>query len=80
LDSARILQYKVGLISKINSADICGSDWIFIPEQSSNILTQPSFNSQVCQKGQAQISFFGNSISQDFKGVVIGDCTLNWVP
>ena len=80
LDSARILQYKVGLISKLNSADICGSDWIFIPEQSSNILTQPSFNSQVCQKGQAQINFFGNSVSQDFKGVVIGDCTLNWVP
>jgi hypothetical protein len=78
-----ILQYKVGLISGFPVAQACGSEWAFAPvpaAAANQTLTQPSAVG-TCQPGAITFApLQGSATSQDFLGVLFGDCTGNWQP
>ena len=80
-DAALILQYKVGLISRLPVADKCHSDWAFVPmpQQTPNQqVVQPQPGNAICQPGSIQFTpLSGAASSQDFKAFLFGDCTGN---
>jgi len=53
-DASLILQFKVGLISRLPVADTCMSDWVFIPQPATvdhQVQTQPLMSTGNCQPG-----------------------------
>jgi hypothetical protein len=84
LDAAYILQLKVGEVERFPAAQSCGSDWVFVPEPepvAHQELVQPLLQGGQCRPGA--ISFAphaGDVRGQDFRAVLLGDCTANWQP
>jgi hypothetical protein len=81
LDAARILQYAVGLLPQFPAAQLCGSDWLFVPAPTTlpqASLTQPGFSSGMCRPGAIAFSLDGDAAGADFQAVLIGDVTGNW--
>jgi hypothetical protein len=84
LDAALILQMKVGNIARFPAAENCGSDWLFAPEP------QPAANQEAiapllaggfCRPGAISYApHVGDAPGQDFRAVLLGDCTGNWQP
>jgi hypothetical protein len=84
LDAARILQYRVGLLERFAVAELCGSDWAFVPSPSglpNQIVSPPSIAANSCTGGQIIFApLDGAATQQDFIAVLFGDCTGNWQP
>ena len=81
-DAVVILRYTVGAITHFPTAELCGSEWIFIPAPMaapSQSVTEPLISGGICQPGS--ISFdplSAEATSQDFEAILIGDCALDW--
>jgi hypothetical protein len=84
LDATFILQHTVGLLDRLPVAEICASDWAFLPEPAAapgQTLIQPRPGSQSCMPGGiAYTTVAGPLAAQDFSALVFGDCTGNWRP
>lgn len=84
LDATFILQHTVGLLDRLPVAEICDSDWAFIPEPAAapgQTLIQPRPGSQSCTPGGIAYETVASTLAaQDFAALVFGDCTGNWRP
>lgn len=84
LDAALILQYAVGKIDKFPAAQLCGSDWLFVPFPAgaqNQFLQMPRLGNGNCQAGGISFNpLAGNAFDQNFLGILIGDCSGNWTP
>jgi hypothetical protein len=84
LDAALILQLTVGLINRFPAAEACQSDWLFVPAPSpvpNQALFQPQVLPTPCQRGAISYEpLTVSAASQDFLGMLLGDCTGNWHP
>jgi hypothetical protein len=82
LDAARILQITVGEIDRLPAAELCGSDWTFIPVPvglSAQRLIDPLLSDTACQLGAIVYDpLLGSAVQQDFTAALLGDCTGNW--
>jgi hypothetical protein len=82
LDVARIRQFEVGMIQRLPVAEICESDWAFVPAPvaapgQSVVPVQISGGS--CQPGEIDFNPLDPPVErQDFIAVLFGDCTGNW--
>jgi parallel beta-helix repeat protein len=83
-DAALILRYKVGLIAALPVAELCASDWAFLPAPAAAAnqqVTPPQITAGACQPGRiAYQPLAGQADNQDFFAVLFGDCTGNWQP
>jgi hypothetical protein len=84
LDATRILQLTVGLIPELPVAAACHSEFLFLPEPmtvANQTLIQPMVHDDMCSLGAIDYSpLAGDATGQDFRAVLIGDCTANWQP
>ena len=84
LDAARILQYVVGLHAQLPAAQLCASDWLFVPAPAalpSATPILPALGGSTCQPGAIGLdSLAGDASGEDFHAVLIGDVTGNWQP
>jgi hypothetical protein len=84
LDAARILQYTVGALPQLPAAQLCGSDWLFVPSpapapQATSIA--PSLSSGSCQPGGIAFApLASDATGENFQAILIGDVTGNWQP
>jgi hypothetical protein len=78
LDATRILQLTVGLESQLPAAQVCGSDWLFVPVAGGQA---PLLSDGACQPGAITLAAVPDAIGgQDFRALLLGDCTGNWQP
>jgi len=78
LDATRILQFTVGLSAGFPAAQACNSDWLFVPVGGGEV---PLLSAGDCQPGSLTLaSLAGEASGQDFRALLIGDCTGNWQP
>ena len=84
LDASRILQYVVGLRAQLPAAQLCASDWLFVPAPAAlpaAMPIPPALGGSTCQPGAIGLdSLAGDASSEDFHAVLIGDVTGNWQP
>lgn len=84
LDAVRILEFQAGLLARFESAEFCGSDWLFRPDPAAaanQTLVQPLVSSGVCQPGRINYTPVEPPLGdQDFVAILLGDCTGNWTP
>jgi hypothetical protein len=84
LDATRILQLVVGLRSRLPVAELCGSDWAFLPDPApaeNQRIVALGLQSEACQPGAIAFEpLSGAATQQDFRAAVFGDCTANWQP
>jgi CSLREA domain-containing protein len=84
LDAVFILQYVVGLIPRLPVAQVCGSDWAFVPvpaAAANQSLIQPQVTAGSCQHGAIALDpLVSDASGQDFSGVLFGDCSGDWQP
>jgi hypothetical protein len=84
LDASRILQFRVGLITHLPAAQLCGSDWLFVPNAAAaqnQTLIDPVLTSSSCDLGRIAFDPLDGVVSgRDFIAVLFGDCTGNWMP
>lgn len=82
LDAALILQYAVGSITSFPAAQLCGSNWAFIPVPQAapnQLLIQPQLRAASCQAGAIDFQpLVAGADNQDFSAVLFGDCTGSW--
>ncbi|MGH7787573.1 MAG: metallophosphoesterase [Candidatus Binatia bacterium] len=84
LDAARVLQLVVGLRGSLPVADLCGSDFAFIPSARA-AANQTSAAAEIAAGlcVPASIAYqplAGAAGGQDFLAAAFGDCTGNWRP
>jgi hypothetical protein len=81
-DAVLILNYTVGSLTRFPVADVCGSDWIFVPVPSAAVnqsVTQPLISAGTCQPGSITFDpISAAATNQDFEAILIGDCSLSW--
>lgn len=84
LDATRILQRKVGLIERFPAADLCASDWLFMPAAVPALNQEsvaPLLDLGTCRGGALTYApLIADAVQQDFRAALIGDCTGNWQP
>ncbi len=84
LDAARVLQFTVGTLEQLPVAAMCDSDWLFVPgaaQLSGQLALAPSVGDGACHGGKIMLEHLDDEVSaQDFRAVLIGDCTGNWQP
>ena len=84
LDATLVLQLKASLIETLPAADLCQSDWLFLPQPGPapfQSLTQPLLNGASCRMGAINYDpLVGSATGQSFIAVLIGDVTGNWTP
>jgi hypothetical protein len=84
LDAAWILRRAVGDAGNFPAADLCGSEWLFLPAPvplSGQRVVLPAFAAGACQSGVLMLEpLQGVESGQDFSAVALGDCTGNWQP
>jgi trimeric autotransporter adhesin len=84
VDASLVMQYLVGKLSRLPVAQACDSDWAFVPEPAvvpNQELIAPSVTQGTCRHGAIVYDpLLGQAGSQNFHGVVFGDCTGNWAP
>jgi hypothetical protein len=83
LDASRILQFKLGIIATLPVAQMCASDWVFIPTPAPvphQEVVAPAIAAG-CQMGEIRYApLDGSAADQDFAAAVFGDVTGNWQP
>jgi thermitase len=90
LDAAKILSLVVGKIDHFPAAEVCDSDWVFVPDAApvSNqqlipplLEIDPATGARRCRRGAITLEpLTGRADEQNFIGVPFGDCTGNWRP
>ena len=84
LDATRILQLAVGLIPALPAGAACGSDWLFVPQPlavPNQTVVPPVLGQPSCAPGAIDYApLVGDAVGQDFRALLIGDCTGNWAP
>ena len=84
LDAVFILQFQAGLLDRFAAADACGSDWLFVPVASptpNQTLVSPQLVNGICQPGRISLTSFTPPLSgRDFRAILLGDVTGNWMP
>ena len=84
LDATRILQLSVGMTAPFPAAELCGSDWLFLPDLAGGpppTQLMPLLSGDACQPGAiVHAPLAGPASAQRFRAAVIGDCTGNWQP
>jgi parallel beta-helix repeat protein len=84
LDAQRILQFTVGLLAELPAATACGSQWLFVPTPTSSAMQQlqsPTLSGGTCTPGAIAASgLAGDVAGENFRALLIGDCTGNWQP
>jgi hypothetical protein len=82
LDAAKIVQVALGVIPRLPVADLCGSDWAFVPDPlpvPNQQVVPPEMEGGMCTDGAIRFDPLAGSVSgQDFRAVLFGDCTGNW--
>jgi hypothetical protein len=82
IDAVIILQYVVGLIPGMPVAQLCGSDWAFVPMPAAapnQSLVQPQVGGGTCQRGAIAFEpLVSDADNQDFAAVLFGDCSGDW--
>lgn len=83
-DAVLVLRYVVGQIARFPVAQICDSDWAFVPEPESGEpgkIQPPQISNNSCQGGAINFNPLAASDSeQNFSAVLFGDCSGNWQP
>jgi hypothetical protein len=79
LDAVYLLQFSAGLIDHLPVAKLCDSDWLFYPvpgpEENQQIIP-PAMVGGACQQGAIVLNpLVGSAPQQNFKGILLGDCT-----
>ena len=84
LDATRILQFQAGIITRFDAADLCQSDWLFVPVPSptpNQTLVEPVVSGGSCQPGRIALTSFTPPLAgRDFHAILLGDVTGNWHP
>ncbi|HSP99904.1 MAG TPA: dockerin type I domain-containing protein [Candidatus Dormibacteraeota bacterium] len=84
LDATRILQFQAGTITRFAAADLCQSDWLFLPVPSptpNQTLVNPVVGFGSCQQGAIALTSFTPPLAgRDFHAILLGDVTGNWHP
>jgi hypothetical protein len=84
LDAATILAHVVGSVPRLPAAERCASDWLFVPTPSpaaNQSLIAPVLTASTCTMGAVAYSpLTASATGQDFRAVLLGDVTGNWVP
>lgn len=84
-DAVLILRYTVGAITRFPVAQVCNSDWAFVPEPDpvpNQQIVAPQIGVAACQPNGA-INFqplTTQATNQNFSAVLFGDCTGDWRP
>lgn len=82
LDAARIVQLRLGIISRFPVSLACGSDWLFLPMPSASgnpTVIEPQIGGGACTLGSLSYDPLQTpAAGQDFIAVLFGDCTGNW--
>lgn len=84
LDAAYILQLKVGEMRRFPVAESCDSDWLFVPDPIAapgQEIVPPFVSGAQCRPGAISFTPHASDVTgQDFRAVLLGDCTGNWQP
>jgi len=84
LDATRILQFQAGILPRFVAADLCQSDWLFVPVPSptpNQTLVEPVVGGGSCQHGAIALTSFTPPLSaRDFQAILLGDVSGNWKP
>ncbi len=84
VDALLILQYRVGLISSFPVAQVCDSDWVFMPipaTMPNQQTVQPQPGRTACQTGAIRWQPLSSGADQqDFSAALFGDCNGSWRP
>lgn len=84
LDATRILQFQAGLLTRFPAADLCQSDWLFVPEPSptpNQTLVEPVVGGGSCQPGGIALTPLTPPLAgRDFRAILLGDVSGNWQP
>lgn len=81
LDATRILQFVVGALPQLPAAQLCGSDWLFVPAATAPgaSLLLPAIGAGTCERGAIVLGgLTSDAAGQDFQAVLIGDVSGNW--
>jgi glucose/arabinose dehydrogenase len=82
LDGTRILQLVAGVIPRVEAADLCQSDWLFVPDPApapNQFRISPLLTGTNCLMGRIIYSpLAADAAEQDFIAVLLGDVTGNW--
>jgi len=80
LDVQRILQYGVGILPQLPAAQLCASDWLFVPVPMPPATPiAPSLTGSTCQPGALAFPpLVSDATGENFQAVLIGDVTGNW--
>lgn len=83
-DAILVLRYAVGQITRFPVAEICDSDWGFVPEPQSSEpeeIQPPRVGDNTCQAGAINFDpLIASANAQNFSAVLFGDCSGNWAP
>lgn len=80
LDAAQVLQYAVGARDRLPAADLCGSEWVFMPIADNATMHIPQL-SGACSPGMIDFDpLMADAEQQNFVTSAFGDCTGNWAP
>jgi hypothetical protein len=71
----------LGVIPRLPVADLCGSDWAFVPDPlpvPNQQVVPPEMEGGMCTDGAIRFDPLAGSVSgQDFRAVLFGECTGN---
>lgn len=83
-DAILVLRYAVGQITRFPVAQICDSDWGFVPEPESSEpeeVQPPRIGNNTCQVGSINFNpLIASAHAQNFSAVLFGDCSGSWRP
>ncbi|MDX2170015.1 MAG: PQQ-dependent sugar dehydrogenase [Deltaproteobacteria bacterium] len=79
-DALRILQRALGDATPFGVAQFCGSDWLFDPLAGTGSGHPPLIGGSACAPGRISFPALGSGAAADFRAVLLGDCTGNWLP
>jgi len=82
LDAARILQFVDGAVAMFDAANLCASDWLFLPVPApalNQTPVSPLLDGETCRHGAILYDPLTTSLSgQDFEALLLGDCDGDW--
>jgi cysteine-rich repeat protein len=80
-DATRILQRALGNGTPFGVAVLCGGDWLFDPIAAEpGSASPPLIAGGSCTPGRIRYGALSSAAVADFRAVLLGDCTGNWVP
>lgn len=82
-DAALMLRYSAGMTPSLPAADLCGTNWLFIPDAAdmpNQASVMPHVTESSCAPGAIQLtSLVGPAVERNFRAVLIGDVDGSWI-